>query len=226
MGLLSIGGAVLDRYLLSDLAASIKNVRGEIRRARIHRKSCKQAKRLLGRTDLRLNIGCGFNLKPGWINIDIDGDAEFHLDMRRDLPFADASASVVYSEHFFEHLEYFSEAQRFLGEALRVLRPGGLFSVAVPDASLVLKSYVNSDYALLKTLTPYRPDWSDTPMHQVNHAFRQGTEHKYSYDFETLASTLVKAGFATAERRHFDPELDSAKREFESLYVDARKAVS
>jgi predicted SAM-dependent methyltransferase len=222
--LLSIGAAGLYRCLPSYIAASIVTVGREIRRDRRHRKSWKRAKRLPPGTDLRLNVGCGSKLKPGWINIDVDGDAEFNLDVRRDLPFADASVSIVYSEHFFEHLEYFSEAQNFLREALRVLRPGGLFSVAVPDASLVLKSYVNGDYKFLRTLTPYRPDWSDTPMHHVNHAFRQRTEHKYSYDFDTLASTLLKAGFATAERRTFDPELDGPEREFESLYVDARKA--
>jgi hypothetical protein len=130
----TVGRAVLYRYLPTGIADAIKHLRNEVRYAYRHQKSYKEARRLFGRIDLRLNVGCGRNIKPGWINIDMEGDAEFHLDVRRGLPFADASASIVYSEHFFEQLE-FSDAQRFLRESLRVLRPGGLFSVVVPDAS-------------------------------------------------------------------------------------------
>ena len=218
-----VGRAVVYRYLPTGIADAIKHLRNEVRYAYRHHKGFKEARRLVDRADLRLNVGCGRNIKPGWINIDLETDAEFHLDVRRDLPFADASASIIYSEHFFEHLE-FSDAQKFLREALRVLRPGGVFSVVVPDASSVLKAYVNSDYELLKHLARFGPEFADTPMHQVNHAFRQWSEHKYMYDFETLSSVLIKAGFATAEHRNFDPKLDDPLREVGSLYVDARKA--
>jgi len=37
------------------------------------------------------------------------------------------------------------------------------------------------------------PKWCDTPMHCVNYLFRQGREHKYAYDEETLHRVLHAA---------------------------------
>jgi len=59
-------------------------------------------------------------------------------------------------------------------------------------------------------------------MHHVNYLFRQGGEHKYAYDCETLALTLTRAGFREVSRREFDPALDSESRR-ESLFMKARK---
>jgi hypothetical protein len=61
-------------------------------------------------------------------------------------------------------------------------------------------------------------------MHQLNYHLRQGKEHKYAYDFETLATILAEVGFVSIERRAFDAERDSVARRDGSLYVDARKA--
>jgi hypothetical protein len=66
--------------------------------------------------------------------------------------------------------------------------------------------------------------WCDLPLHQLNYHFRQGTEHKYAWDFETLASVLAKAGFINIERRDFDASVDDEKRRG-SLYVRAQKAL-
>jgi hypothetical protein len=58
------------------------------------------------RPPLRLNLGCGPNAKPGWINIDFfDSRADLRLDVRKRWPFPNGSVSQVYSEHVFEHLE-------------------------------------------------------------------------------------------------------------------------
>jgi hypothetical protein len=69
----------------------------------------------------------------------------------------------------------------------------------------------------------WHPDWRDTPMHQVNYLFRQGHEHKYAYDGETLALILERAGFVRVNRRDFDPALDSESRRIGTLYMKARR---
>ena len=43
-------------------------------------------------------------------------------------------------------------------------------------------------------------------MHQINYVFRQGGEHKYAYDAETLKEVLERDGFTNVSRRSFDPE--------------------
>jgi predicted SAM-dependent methyltransferase len=102
---------------------------------------------------------CGRNIKPGWIK----------LDLREPLPFPDGSATLVYSEHFFEHLS-FEEGTRFLRESLRVLIPGGLVSIGVPDAEMSLRRYVRGDREeWLRVRDLYHPKWCNTSMHSVNY---------------------------------------------------------
>ena len=50
-------------------------------------------------------------------------------------PFAIASAScdVVYADQVLEHMSGIDAARQFVAEARRVLKPGGLFLVVVPD---------------------------------------------------------------------------------------------
>jgi SAM-dependent methyltransferase len=49
------------------------------------------------------------------------------------MPMADASADVVYADQVLEHMSGIDAARQFTAEALRSLRPGGLFFVVVPD---------------------------------------------------------------------------------------------
>ncbi len=100
--------------LPSWLYPSLYNLYWEVNMALLHRRGQRQARRYLNRNALRLNVGCGSNVKEGWLNIDLFGGCDLHLDLRRDLPFRTGSASIVYTEHFFEHLEYPHEAMNFL----------------------------------------------------------------------------------------------------------------
>jgi len=59
----------------------------------------------------------------------------FWLDDRRALPFRGRVFSFALSEHVLEHL-FLPEAFRLMQEVRRVLRPGGVFRVSVPDADL------------------------------------------------------------------------------------------
>jgi SAM-dependent methyltransferase len=49
------------------------------------------------------------------------------------IPIADASADVVYADQVLEHMNGIEAARQFTAEALRALRPGGIFFVVVPD---------------------------------------------------------------------------------------------
>lgn len=77
-------------------------------------------------TDLRLNLGCGRDIRPGWVNIDsapLPGvDYVVDFDGKPVLPFDDGS--VAYSEgvHVIEHL---ADPLPFMEELWRVTRPGG-----------------------------------------------------------------------------------------------------
>lgn len=53
-------------------------------------------------------------------------------DLREPLPFPDGAFAVVYHSHVLEHLDP-EQGARLLGECGRVLEPGGLVRVVVPD---------------------------------------------------------------------------------------------
>ena len=187
-----------------------------------HHKALIKAKRYSGSL-LRLNVGCGENKKDGYINVDICNKECLQLDMREKLPFSDKSVSIIYSEHFLEHLPE-QYALQFLNESFRVLIPGGLFSAGVPDGRVLLESYANGlnveNFKIheLSDILPGKP----TRMQIVNLMFRRFGHH-YTYDYETLEKILASIGFSNIHRRPFDPDIDSEYRRDWTLYVNAYK---
>ena len=62
-------------------------------------------------------------------------------DLSKGIPFASNSVDVVYSSHVLEHLDRWV-AGSFLKEILRVLKPGGICRIVVPDFEFLCRSYV------------------------------------------------------------------------------------
>jgi predicted SAM-dependent methyltransferase len=116
-----------------------------------------------------------------------------------------------------------SEALGFLRECSRVLVVGGTLDIVVPDAEGLIGEYVKRHDSGFPRYEWWGPKWCDTAMHCVNYLFRQGRDHKYAYDFETLQSLLEKERFVDIVRRDFDPTLDAANHEIGSLCVVAKR---
>lgn len=55
---------------------------------------------------LKLNLGSGRKKKIGLINIDLIKNSDLRSDLRRPILFKNKSVIYIYSEHFFEHLDY------------------------------------------------------------------------------------------------------------------------
>lgn len=215
--------AWLKSHLSRGALDAARRLRDELALQRVHRRGVRSARRYAGIRGLKLHLGCGANYKPGWVNIDLAPPADLCLDLREDLPFADGSAAIVYSEHVFEHLAYPRDAMHLLRESLRVLEPGCRFSVGVPDTAFALRSYVFAQEEFFRVTRErgWHPPWCDTPTHQINYHFRQADEHKYAYDYPTLERVLASAGFVRIHERPFDPTLDWEYRRWGTLYVDA-----
>lgn len=92
-----------------------------------------------------LNIGCGSRYHPDWTNVDSrqTGPEVIRADGRRPLPFDDASFQVVYHSHLLEHLDR-DDAPGFLAECYRLLKPGGVLRVAVPDLEAIARLYLKA----------------------------------------------------------------------------------
>ena len=82
---------------------------------------------------LKLQLGCGLNLLPGWINTDSQPVATAdYLDFTRPFPFAADAFDAAFCEHTIEHIEK-TEALKMISEVFRVLKPGGRFRVVTPS---------------------------------------------------------------------------------------------
>jgi predicted SAM-dependent methyltransferase len=229
----------LKKRLPAPVLCAIRQLLIEIHVARLHRTGVRVALRLAAAAQApKLNLGSGHVPKPGWINIDLFApNPDLRLDLRRDLPFRDNSIGYIYAEHFFEHLEYPnvtestgwdledpgpSEALHFLRECKRVLLPRGIVDIVVPDTERVIGEYV-ARHEHDPGVPWWGPKWCDTSMHRVNYLFRQGREHKYAYDEETLSGILGSIGFCDIKRRPFDPAMDAPNHVIGSLCMTAVK---
>ena len=155
---------------------------------------------------LRLHLGCGLRYLPGWQHLDLT--KRDHIDFVgpvSDLSqFSQGSVDVIYASHLLEYFDAF-EAVEVLSEWRRVLRPGGLIYLAVPDVKALLKIYEQTD-DLSKILGPlFGKMESDV-----------GTiYHRTVYDKGSLFSVLEQVGFGELEEYdpiaflgNFDPTYD------------------
>lgn len=102
---------------------------------------------------LFLNLGSSSLTAPGFICLDRDGSpGTLVKDLRLGLPFPNGSTEVVIASHVLEHLAPFEELPLVLAETLRVLRPGGLFRVAVPDLGKLVDAYLHPETELAVAL--------------------------------------------------------------------------
>lgn len=90
-----------------------------------------------------MNLGCGARFDPSWVNIDmvVTGEGVIAHDLSRGIPLVDQSAEVVYHSHVLEHIPR-EDAAKFLSECFRVLGPGGVLRVAVPDLERICRTYL------------------------------------------------------------------------------------
>jgi predicted SAM-dependent methyltransferase len=178
-----------------------------------------------------LNLGSGPRGRDDvhWVNIDgfPDENVHFLIDISRPLPFPSGSFDGVFCEHVVEHFSL-NDGLKISREIKRILRPGGVFRVIVPDAEYVVRMYLEKPHGLIA----YRGsgDAGETAMETVNSFFRQRYDHQFLYDWTTMEKMLLNAGFDKVSRARFGVSiylqaitLDDAKYELESLYVEALK---
>ncbi len=109
-----------------------------------------------------LNLGCGSRYHPDWINIDIASHAPeiIQHDLSRGIPLSDAVCDVVYHAAVLEHMRR-SDAAAFMAECYRVLKPGGIVRVGVPDLEKICRMYLSTLAAALNgdETAMYDYDW-------------------------------------------------------------------
>lgn len=92
-----------------------------------------------------VNLGCGRRRHPDWTNCDLvpDGPDVLTVDITQGLPFDAETCDAVYASHVLEHVAV-GEACRFVAEIWRVLKPGGVVRLVVPDLEGIARAYLAS----------------------------------------------------------------------------------
>lgn len=90
-----------------------------------------------------LNLGCGQRYHKDWTNVDFFSNNinVLSINLLKGIPFPDASFDVVYHSHLLEHIPR-NNSLPFLKECSRVLKPGGIIRVVVPDLENLVKEYL------------------------------------------------------------------------------------
>ena len=151
-------------------------------------------------TELRkLHLGCGSKKLVGYIHVDL---ADYpHIDHKHDvksLPmFGDDSIDLIYASHT---LEYFDrccltkdnsyEALDVLKEWRRILKPGGILRLAVPDFEKLIAVYM-----AYKDLEPKRGVLGPLYGHWPIPGTDKLVSHRTVYDEKSLTGILWRAGF-------------------------------
>ncbi len=203
---------------------------------------------------MRLHLGCGPTVVPGWDNVDGSWSAWFARhrgllrllarcrvvpaklalnpyptgirihDLRRRLGFAaTGSYEAVYASHVLEHL-CFADAQQLLSESFRVLRPGGVARILVPDLRSLVLEYLgqmelgdqSGDAPHLDGADRFSARFLNAPLQQgraslpyrIYAAYYDLHQHKWMYDAPSLIRHMQRAGFQdAAERGLFDSRI-------------------
>ena len=129
-----------------------------------------------------------------------------------------------------EHLSR-KDSVYFLNEAFRVLEPGGILRVAVPDLKLAVNFYVqtqDADAFMEKILLAPPP--INTIKQKISLFFTGYRQHQWMYDEKSLSKLIKKAGFKKVftckegETNILNPRnLNLHERSEESVYVEGLK---
>ncbi len=138
---------------------------------------------------IRLNLGCGFVYKPGYINVDrFDVSVADIICDVGDLSFKSSSVDLIEAFQLIEHFDYV-HCKYILSEWFRVLKPGGILVLETPDLEGSFRKFFSAD-----------PGTQKTTMQWIYGIDSSGMQHKSGFSFNLLKDLLGEVGFEKISR--------------------------
>lgn len=183
---------------------------------------------------MKLNLGCGSDIREGWTNIDfLPNKARNYIqhDLRKGLPgiihgvnFVD----IIYMSHLNEHLTP-EENLHLLRDCHEVIKDNGVLHIELPDFRRTIEAYLNGDHEYFNhpAIKAFAPDGLlgqnlDYALHQRVHG---KPEHVTFIDSQIMTMWLNKVGFRDVFLVPFNPHINinNELRKRYSLYFEAHK---
>jgi len=158
--------------------------------------------------EIKLHIGCGERYIPGFIHVDI---RKFpHIDYIASVDkldmFQDKSVDLVYSCCLLEHFKI-CQIEDVLKEWYRVLKPGGILRLSVPDFEKLVEVYLK--YHDLNLVL--RPIVGGQKYPEDNHYM--------AFDFKILSEVLKKVGFKKVYRYDWRKTIHKDYDDYSQAYI-------
>jgi len=142
---------------------------------------------------VRLNLGCGLDVRDGFINIDLYSDDPRVVGMDiRNLKLPDNIADQIIASDILEHFPH-RETRSILKEWARVLKPGGNIIIRCPNLRLQLQAYMRGDWNA--DIASYMIFGGQT---------NPGDYHFVAFDHDTISAHLQATGFEVDSIRDED----------------------
>ena len=95
---------------------------------------------------MKINLGCGYDKRDGYVNIDIRPEVEPDIieDVSKLESIKDGSCEVIYASHILEHFSW-RDTDKILALWLRKLKRGGLLYIKVPNLmDIITQTYYST----------------------------------------------------------------------------------
>jgi predicted SAM-dependent methyltransferase len=157
---------------------------------------------------VNLHLGCGERSIPGFIHVDVRAfdNVDMVCQLNKLDTFKDSSVDLIYCSHALEHFKRY-DCEGVLKEWHRVLKPGGILRVAVPDFEAIVKIYQEyKDVELLIGLLYGGQDY------QYNY-------HHVVFDFNSLSELLTNVGFTQIRRYNWKLTIHKDYDDYSQAYI-------
>ncbi|MHB8904519.1 MAG: class I SAM-dependent methyltransferase [Melioribacteraceae bacterium] len=143
--------------------------------------------------EIFIHLGCGEINSKEFINVDSRFFPHIHhISQVQKLPFfPDNYADLIYTSHTLEHIQML-DIKDVLVEWKRVLKPGGILRISVPDFDKILTVYTSNDNSIEVIWKPL----------MGGQEYKENS-HYSVFNYNYLEKMLIGSGFQ--EIRNWDP---------------------